>query len=87
MSTQIAERVMCGNEDHTRATRAVARVYWPGGRFMPNTACRGCLKALLNLYVLPGSSLIEGPYAVTITPIPVTNPEAAAAIPWRERLA
>jgi hypothetical protein len=68
--TTTAERVMCGNEDHLKPTPAVVSMHWPGGRFSQSTACADCLTMLLDLYVLPGPDRIEGPYPVTITPVP-----------------
>jgi hypothetical protein len=68
--TATAKRVMCGN-DHPQPTPAVVHLHWPGGRFEATTACEECLGLLLDLYVLRGPDLIEGPYPVNITPVPV----------------
>ena len=62
-------RVLCGNEAHARPTPAIATLEWPDGRFKPGTACWGCLKTLLRLYVLPGPHLTEDPHPVTVTPV------------------
>ena len=50
--TASAEMVMCGNQEHRQPARAYARLSWPDGRFKPGTACRICLRVLLNMYVL-----------------------------------
>lgn len=37
--TKTETRVSCGNPDHEDPPPAVARLYWPDGRFRPETAC------------------------------------------------
>jgi hypothetical protein len=35
--------LMCASEDHPRPVAAIARLYWPDGRYKPITACIGDL--------------------------------------------
>lgn len=31
--------LVCGNQDHPRPAAAIARLFWPDGRYAPTTAC------------------------------------------------
>lgn len=33
------DRLNCANPDHSRPVAAIARLYWPDGRYLPSTAC------------------------------------------------
>lgn len=35
----MSETSQCANPDHTRRVKAIARLYWPDGRYLPSTAC------------------------------------------------
>lgn len=45
--TPAGELLMCGNEDHPRPTKAVAKVSWPNSTYKPTTACAGDLAFLI----------------------------------------
>lgn len=40
--------VNCASDDHRRPVPAVARLFWPDGRYLPTTACRGDLDRLIR---------------------------------------
>jgi len=61
------EPLSCGNGDHGRPVAAVARLFWPGGRFNPTTACKTDLPRLIR------DSLGEG-HAVEVWPV-CTGPD------------
>lgn len=65
--------VNCGNEDHTRPVKAVARMSWPDGRFQPTTACATDLRWHTRY------SLGEG-HPVLIEPVDGSKKPVMAAI-------
>ena len=47
----------CGNPDHRRRTRAVARLIWPDGPYNTTTGCVGCTQSCVREAVHDGHIL------------------------------
>ena len=58
----MSDNLNCGNPDHTRPVPAVARLFWPDGRFKPATACKTDLPRQIR-------ASIEDGHPVEIWPI------------------
>lgn len=60
--------IICGNEDHPRPTRAVARLSWPDGRFKPTTGCVGCMNWSVRMSLDEGHPILVEPLTRQETP-------------------
>lgn len=51
------DELTCANEDHPRPVAAIARLFWPDGRFKPSTACTGDLARQVRMSIADGHSV------------------------------
>lgn len=71
--------LMCGNESHSRRTKAIAKLSYPNGRFNSTTGCVGCTDFAVRQALDEGIPIVVEP----VEDWRVDNPPRAAIVQSR----